>query len=581
MKNETKNSELFREHLRNEKYYGNNMIQVEEQKSDKKQVQGLLKESAKNGSNNIGYPDFIILKKNSNLVIICECKASNQNHGDVNLANGFDYTNYSDISKKAENGVIHYMNAIKNRYNVIGIASSGETENTFRLSIFKQRQGSTTIERLNIPVLKNFETFEKLFREDTNYNLKDDNSIKKLSVSLNEYMFKEINLAEHKRPILITAIILALSDDAFKKGYMNFKTAKKTLDAMFNAVERVLEDAGYADMRILSAFKNITNVDLESGNVDPYDPYSTHITYLIYTISNAIMPFIKEDHALDIIGVFYSTFLSYVNGDRGSLGIVLTPHHITELMTRLIDLTVESRVIDPCAGSGGFLISAIDYMKSLTDDDDIKQKIKNNSCMGIELEPDMFLLLIANMLTRRNFDMNLINGSCFSEDVISKIKAFKPTHALQNPPYSKPDKEIKFISNTMDLLEKGDYGAFIVPKSTMFKMDSEHMIWRKKLLENHKLVAVMSMNDQLFYPTSTVTCICIFKAWEPHLRKDGTIVEKTWFADWQDDGFKINRGRKETPRWKNEIESKWIHDYQNKTVIDGYSAFEKVGLTDE
>ena len=41
-------------------------------------------------------------------------------------------------------------------------------------------------------------------------------------------------------------------------------------------------------------------------------------------------------------------------GDGQSLGIVLTPRHITELFCELVDLKPYDVLFDPCCGTGGF-----------------------------------------------------------------------------------------------------------------------------------------------------------------------------------------------------------------------------------
>lgn len=66
--------------------------------------------------------------------------------------------------------------------------------------------------------------------------------------------------------------------------------------------------------------------------------------------------------------------MSYSGGDGQSLGIVLTPAHITQLFCDLVDLSNDDVVFDPCCGTGGFLIAAMHNMLSKADvNDEIKQ----------------------------------------------------------------------------------------------------------------------------------------------------------------------------------------------------------------
>ena len=52
----------------------------------------------------------------------------------------------------------------------------------------------------------------------------------------------------------------------------------------------------------------------------------------------------------DYLGMFYGEFMSYSGEDGQSLGIILTPKHVTELFCDLISLKPTDRVLDPCCG---------------------------------------------------------------------------------------------------------------------------------------------------------------------------------------------------------------------------------------
>ena len=72
-----------------------------------------------------------------------------------------------------------------------------------------------------------------------------------------------------------------------------------------------------------------------------------HYTEFLY---NSIYKNIRyQNSAEDYLGRFYGEFMSYSGGDGLTLGIVLTPKHITELFCELIDLKVDDKVLDPVA----------------------------------------------------------------------------------------------------------------------------------------------------------------------------------------------------------------------------------------
>lgn len=48
-----------------------------------------------------------------------------------------------------------------------------------------------------------------------------------------------------------------------------------------------------------------------------------------------------------MLGRFYGEFISYSGGDGQTLGVVLTPKHITELFTDLAEIKPTDKVLDP------------------------------------------------------------------------------------------------------------------------------------------------------------------------------------------------------------------------------------------
>ena len=57
-------------------------------------------------------------------------------------------------------------------------------------------------------------------------------------------------------------------------------------------------------------------------------------------------------------------------GKVDNKNIILTPDHIKELMVRLARLSVNDVVLDTCAGSGGFLMEAMETMIALAKGDE-------------------------------------------------------------------------------------------------------------------------------------------------------------------------------------------------------------------
>lgn len=75
----------------------------------------------------------------------------------------------------------------------------------------------------------------------------------------------------------------------------------------------------------------------------------------------------------DIRGLAFEAFLGKTF--RGELGQFFTPRTIVNYMVKVLDIKEGETVCDPCCGSGGFLISAFEYIQDAIDND-VHLKIK-------------------------------------------------------------------------------------------------------------------------------------------------------------------------------------------------------------
>ncbi len=280
----------------------------------------------------------------------------------------------------------------------------------------------------------------------------------------------------------------------------------------------------------------------------------------------------------DVLGRFYTEFVRYTSSDKKN-GIVLTPQHITELFCEIARLDINSIILDPCCGTGGFLVSAMKYMLNQTDDNEIKNKIKEKQLIGIEKEEKMFCFACSNMIMSGDGKAHIYRGDCFSEKEQNIIKNLKPNIAFLNPPYKEgnSEKQLEFIENACDLLEKNGTCVAIVQFSCAISKQKNVMLVKERLLKKHKLKAVFSMPDELFAPVGVVTCIIVLQSHTPHDKNS-----KTFFGYFKDDGFvKTKKGRIDKNNQWNEIKKHWLKLYKNNEEQDGLSVKKEVLFDDE
>lgn len=562
MANEKKTERIVYTHFEQFK----DVIHIEEQASDDIKIDKLLKNASKKGTGK-GRPEFLITyNKNADLLIVIECKAEIIKHESPNK------DKYADF---AVDGVLLYASYLSKDFDVLAIAVSGETKQQLKVSHFlhlKNERKATEIFGDKLLSAQNYldgylKSPEK-FRQDYNILLE---FTKKLNEKLHVY-----KILESQRSLLISCILIALEDDAFKMSYDKKTTPKSLADFLTKTVSEKLEEANISG-------KKLDNLNTQFGFIKTDTSLSTKdkvLKELIDEIDENINQFIKIHEYFDVLGQLYIEFLRYANSDKG-LGIVLTPPHITELFAELAQVNKNSIAYDNCTGTGGFLISAMKKM-ILDAKGDTKKiaEIKSKQLLGVEYQSHIFALAVSNMYIHQDGKTNIMNGSCFDEDIIKEVKAQKPTVGFLNPPYTNEKDELKFILNNLDCLVDGGTCIAIVPMRCALATTGKELVYKTKLLENHTLEGVLSMPNDLFSDSeaSTFTCAIIFTAHKKH-----PINHKTFFGYFKEDGFqkrKVNGRTDLFGKW-GEIKKNWIDTFRNRDEIIGFSVKKIITASDE
>lgn len=271
-----------------------------------------------------------------------------------------------------------------------------------------------------------------------------------------------------------------------------------------------------------------------------------------------------EMQDLDTKGDLYEYLLSKI-AQAGVNGQFRTPRHIGKMMVELADIQPNDIVCDPSCGTAGFLICAIMYLKEKYPEMFMNtaklQHFNNDMFYGFDFDYSMLRIASMNMMSHGHQNPNIDYQDSLSEDA-SGLKEFC-TCVIANPPFkgslnkdtiaknlasevSTTKTELLFLALMIRILKTGGRACVIVPDGVLFGTSNAHTTIRKKLIDNQKLEAVISMPSGVFKPYAGVsTAILIFTK----TNSGGT--DKVWFYDMQNDGFTLNDNR--TPIEENDI----------------------------
>jgi len=298
----------------------------------------------------------------------------------------------------------------------------------------------------------------------------------------------------------------------------------------------------------------------------------------------------------DVQGDLYEYLLGRLN-TAGTSGQFRTPRHIIRMMVRMLDPKPRERMCDPAAGTCGFPVNVYQHiLETHTDRAILKydeegyphqligdklSKAEHNflqreAITAYDSDSGMTMLRIGSMnlmlhgIERPRFHYTDTLSKSFNEEKCYDL-------VLANPPFkgaidaadinpTLPSKgrktEILFLHLFLRLLEMGGRAAVIVPDGVLFGTSNAHVEIRKKLIEENRLDAVVSMPGGVFKPYAGVsTAVLLFTK--------GGATDKIWFYDMEHDGFSLDDKRQRVSEndipdildcWKHRREPKFAQD---------------------
>jgi type I restriction enzyme M protein len=522
------------------------------QGSNVKELNEALKTASKRGTGNAGYPEYVAVI--GDFVLVIEDKADLDKH--VNLTeDGLIATDTKSITDYALNGAYFYAKHIAQNSSfkkVFAVGVSGDDKHHRITPLWVDDRETYK----QLPDIESFVWFspDNIGEYYTRYVLdvktdveKTTEQILKDAAELHEYLRTYGTLKDQDKPLVVAGILLALDEIEYGGFSVDSLTGdqipgNRDGDKLVNAIRNRLtrsnvgpdakKDKLMAEFAILQTSFRLNEVN----NTLAKTPLKFYTEFLYEHVFRNIK---YQKTSEDFIGRFYGEFMSYSGGDGQTLGIILTPNHITELMCDLVDVKADDTVLDPCCGTAGFLISAMHRMLHQAESDYQRKNIKKKQLHGIELQSNMFAVAAANMILRRDGNSNLLCSDFLAMNP-AQLQMKSATVGLMNPPYSQgtakdPSQyELSFIEHMLDSLVEGARAAVIVPQSSMTGKSKAEKAFKASIMKKHTLEGVITCNTDTFYGVGTNPVIAIFTTGEPH-NKDHLVK----FIDFRDDGYVV------------------------------------------
>jgi len=527
-------------------------INYDPQGSSVKEIDEALKTASKRKTGKAGFPEYVAVVKD--FVIVIEDKADISKQQKMTDSGILD-TDIKAITDYAVNGAYFYAKHIAQTSSfkkIFAIGVSGDAKHHKITPLYVDDRESYKA----LPDIESFVSFapENIDEYYTRYVLEEKTDVEKTTAqilqdaaTLHEYLRTYGTLKDQDKPLVVAGILLALDEIQYGGVSIDSLTGDQNAgsrdgDKITTAIRNRLtrshvgpdakKDKLMAEFSIISTSFRLN----EYNNTLRKTPLKFYTEFLYKNVFQSIK---YEKTSEDFIGRFYGEFMSYSGGDGQTLGIILTPRHITDLMCDLVNVGPDDVVLDPTCGTAGFLISAMHRMLSMADTEQQQKNIKKKQLHGYELQSNMFAVACANMILRRDGNSNLECCDFLAKNP-AQVQMKGATVGLMNPPYSQGTKadpsqyELSFTEHLLDSLTVGARAAVIIPQSSMTGKSKAEQMFKQSIMKHHTLEGVITCNTDTFYGVGVNPVIAVFTAHEPHPKN-----KICKFIDFRDDGYEV------------------------------------------
>lgn len=252
-----------------------------------------------------------------------------------------------------------------------------------------------------------------------------------------------------------------------------------------------------------------------------------------------------SNEEINTLSHLYESLLREMRDASGDAGEFYTPRPVVQFMTEKINPQIGETILDPAAGTGGFLVSAFDNLKKQAKTVEQLETLQLESIYGGEAKPLPYLLCQMNLLLHGLEYPQIDSGNSLRHrlneigdnervDVILTNPPFggeEERGILNNFPKDKQTAEttLLFIQLIMRKLKRktptqqGGRAAVVVPNGTLFADGIAARI-KEQMLQDFNLHTVIRLSEGVFAPYTDIPANLLFF-------EQGEPTQDIWYFD--------------------------------------------------
>lgn len=243
----------------------------------------------------------------------------------------------------------------------------------------------------------------------------------------------------------------------------------------------------------------------------------------------------------DVKGAIYEGILEKNGQDKKSgAGQYFTPRPLINAMVDVVKPTIGETVCDPACGTGGFLLSAYEYMKKQSANKDKLDFLQNKALHGVDNTSLVVTLASMNLYLH---GIGIDRSPIICDDSLEKEPDNLVDIVLANPPFgtrpqgasnisamrsdlyaSTSNNQLNFLQHIMLMLKSNGRAAVVLPDNVLFEAGAGETI-RKKLLNDFNLHTILRLPTGIFYANGVKANVLFFNK--------GSKTKELWIYDYR------------------------------------------------
>ncbi len=231
---------------------------------------------------------------------------------------------------------------------------------------------------------------------------------------------------------------------------------------------------------------------------------------------------------LHTLGALYESMLREMRDAAGDSGEFYTPRAVVRLMVEVTNPRLGETLLDPAAGTGGFLVEAFNHLSRQVKTVADRRVLQEKSVLGCEAKPLPYLLCQMNLLLHGLDAPQLDPGNALRHKLSDIGEKDRVDIILTNPPFGGEEEKgiqgnfpedkqtaetaLLFLQLIMRKLRKQggkSRAAVVVPNGTLFG-DGVCARIKEELLKDFNLHTIVRLPNGVFAPYTSIPTNLLF-----------------------------------------------------------------------